>query len=90
MICLLTVTRAVSQCPLNGQESHVPEGTLGVDDEETAESNALLLNQDVVVTGDLLVLVRDQGELEVGAKTTLLAGLGRPGKVREVGVGGNT
>jgi hypothetical protein len=32
-------------------------------------------------------LVRDEGKLEIGTKTTLLAWLERPGKVRELRVG---
>jgi hypothetical protein len=71
-------------------DGDLAEDTLGVDDEETAESDTLVLDQDTVVTGDLGGLVGDEGELQVGTETTLLAGLLNPGKMSEVGVGGDT
>ena len=67
-----------------------PEDALGVDDEEATESDTVLLNQDTVVTRNLHALVGEEGELEVGTETALLAGLGRPGKVSVVRVGGST
>ena len=68
----------------------LPEDTLGIDDEEATESDTVLLNQDTVVTRNLHALVGEEGELEVGTETALLAGLGRPGKVSVVRVGGGT
>ena len=71
-------------------DGDLPENTLGIDDEETPESDAVLLNENTVVARDLHALVGEEGELEVGTETTLLAGLGRPGKVSVVRVGGST
>ena len=59
---------------------------LGVDDEETSERDACVLDQDAVLLGDLLVEVRGQGVVEA-TKTALLAGEVDPGEVGEVGVG---
>ncbi len=70
-------------------EKDGPESTLGVDDEEATERNAVLLDEDIVVAGDGHGLVGDEGQLEVRAKATLLAGLGRPRKVGEVRVRGD-
>ena len=64
--------------------------TLGIDNEEATESDTILLNEDTVVARDLHALVGEEGELEVGTETALLAGLGRPGKVSVVGVGRGT
>jgi hypothetical protein len=71
-------------------DGDLAEDTLGVDDEETAKSDTLVLNQDTVVARDLGGLVGDEGELQVGTETTLLARLLNPGKMGEVGVGGDT
>jgi len=67
-----------------------PQDTLGVDDEQSTKSNALLLEKDAVVAGDLHVPVGNERKREVRSETTLLAGLGGPCKVRELGVGRNT
>lgn len=70
-------------------DGDLAEGALGVDDEETAQRDALLLNQDAVVAGDAVGGVGNEGELEVGAEAALLAGLSLPGEVRVVRVGGD-
>lgn len=67
-----------------------PQGTLGVDDEQAAERDALLLDEHIVVAGDGHGLVRDKWQLQVGPEATLLARLGRPGEMGEVGVGRHT
>lgn len=70
-------------------DGNLPQGSLGVDDEESTESNSLLLEQDTVVSRDLHVPVGDKREMELRAESALLAGLGGPGKVGELGVGGD-
>ena len=70
-------------------DGDLAENTLGVDDEETAESDALVLDEDTVGAGDLGGLVGDEGELQVGTETALLAGLLDPGEMGEVGVSGD-
>ena len=64
-----------------------PEGTLGVNDKEATESDALVLDEDAVVARNGHVPVSDQGELEVRPEAALLARLGGPGEVGEVRVG---
>lgn len=71
-------------------DGDLAESALGVDDEEATQGDTLLLNQDTVVTGNLGVLVGDQGQLEVLAEATLLAGAFAPSQVGEVAVGGDT
>ena len=71
-------------------DGNLPEDTLGIDVEEATESDTVLLDQDTVVARDLHALVGEEGELEVGTETALLAGLGRPSKVSVVRVGGGT
>lgn len=66
-----------------------PEDALGVDDEEPAERDALVLEQDAVVARDLHALVRHERELQIGSEPACLARLGRPREVRELGVGGD-
>ena len=65
-------------------DSNLAENTLGVNDEETAEGDALVLEQHAVVARDLLAAVGDQRQLQVGAETALLARLRLPGQVGEV------
>lgn len=71
-------------------DGDLAQGALGVDDEEAAQGDALLLNEAAVVAGNLEVLVGNQGQLEVLAQTTLLAGALAPRQVGEVAVGGDT
>ena len=71
-------------------DGDLAEDTLGVDDEEATERNTLLLNENAVVTGNLLALVSEERKLEVGTETALLAGLGGPGKVGVVRVSRGT
>lgn len=66
---------------------HGTEGTLGVDEEGATESDALLLEENTVGLRDRVVAVREEAEVEVGAKAALLAGGLRPGEVGELGVG---
>lgn len=49
------------------------------------ESNTLLLWKDTVIIRDGHVLVCNDGDLDVGTKTTLLLRLVSPGKVRKLG-----
>ena len=56
--------------------------TLLVDDEQTAESKAGLFNKYVIIDGDLLGQVRNQGEVNLATKATLLAGSVNPGQMR--------
>lgn len=65
-------------------QTRVPENTLGVDDEQPAERDALPLQQHTVVARDLHRLVRNERQLEVGPEPALRARLRRPRQVREV------
>ena len=74
-------------------ESKVVDGgvlddALLVDDEQTAESNALL-SQHIEGGGDLLLEISHQGVGEVTKTTGLTVGLD-PGKMGELGVHGHT
>lgn len=71
-------------------DGDLAEDALGVNDEEAAEGDALVLEEDTVVARDLHVPVGDQRELQVGAETALVAGLARPGEVGVGRVGGDT
>lgn len=71
-------------------DGDLSEDTLGVDDEEAAQGNTLVLNQDTVAARDLVGLVGDERKLQVRTKATLLARLLNPGEVGEVRVGRNT
>ncbi len=72
------------------KDSDIPEDTLGVDDEETAESDTFILEKDTIIAGDGHVSVGDEREFEVGAETTLLPRLVSPCKVRVLRVGRDT
>ena len=63
-----------------------PEYPLRIDDEEPPERDACLLDEDPVVSGDVLVEVGDEGVAQP-AQPALLAGLVDPGQVGEVWVG---
>ena len=63
-----------------------PEYPLRVDDEEPPERDACLLDENPVVSGDVLVEVGDEGVAQP-AQPALLAGLVDPGQVGEVRVG---
>ena len=63
-----------------------PEDPLRVDDEEPPKRDTRLLNEDPVVSGDVLVEVGDEGVAQP-AQPALLAGLVDPGQVGEVRVG---
>lgn len=71
----------------NGQvvDGDLSEDALGIDDEETAEGDALVLEEDSIVTRDLVRLVGEQGQVEIGSEAALLAREVRPGEVRAEG-----
>jgi hypothetical protein len=60
-------------------DGDLSEGSLGVDEEKTSERNTLVLEEDSVVTSDLVGLVGEEGELEVGSETSLVSGKVGPG-----------
>lgn len=70
-------------------DGDLTQGALGVDDEETAQGDSLLLDQNAVVAGNLEVLVGHQRQLQVLAQAALLAGPLAPRQVGEVAVGGD-
>ena len=53
-----------------GGRDYAPRDALRVDDEETTERDARVLDQHAVVARDLHAAVGDEGDLEVGAKAT--------------------
>jgi len=65
-----------------------PQDTLGVDDEETTESDTLFLNQDAVIPGDFHGAVCKKRQSEIGTKATLLTRLVSPRKMGVFRVGG--
>lgn len=65
--------------------SYLADGALGVNDEETTESDTLLLNEDTVILGDLVVLVGEEGDVHT-TETTVLACGTRPRKEGVLGV----
>ena len=73
---------------LDAHTEDAPQGTLGVNDEETTEGDALFLDQDAVISGDLHVTVCKKRQLEIGTETALLAGLVGPRKVGVFRIGG--
>lgn len=66
----------------------IPQDTLGVDDEETAEGDTLFLDQDAVISGDLHITVCKERQLEIGTETTLFTRLVSPRKMGVLRVGG--
>lgn len=70
-------------------DGDLAEDALRVDNEETTERNAFLLDEDAVAAGDGVGRVGDERKLQVGAEAALLARLLLPGKVGEVRVGGD-
>ena len=70
-------------------DGHLSDNTFWINDEQTTKSNAGLLNEDSVVSGDVLVKVWHQGIVEA-TETSLFARLIDPGQVREVTVSGDT
>ena len=68
---------------------NLPNSTLRVDDEKTTESNTFLLDEDTIISGDLLGLIGQDRDLHL-TETTLLARLVNPGQVRELGVSGGS
>ena len=63
------------------------EGAVGVDEEGAAKGDALFGEEDAVRLGDGVRAVSEEAELEVGAKTALLARCLRPGEVGVLRVG---
>jgi len=70
-------------------DGHLSDNTFWINDEQTAKSNASLLNEDSVVSGDVLVEVWHQGIVEA-TETSLFARLIDPGQMREVTISGDT
>ena len=69
--------------------ARAPQHALGIDEEEPAERDALVLDEDAVVARDAHAAVRDERELEVGAEPACLAVLRGPGEVGVLRVGGD-
>lgn len=53
--------------------------------ELTSKSDSILLKEDSVVSRDLVGLVGEKGELEIGSESTLLSGKVGPSKMRAGG-----
>ena len=70
-------------------DAHLSDNTTGVDDEQSSQSNASLLDQHSVVSGDVLVEVWHQGIVEA-TQPSLFARLVDPGQVRKVTVSGDS
>ena len=67
------------------RESYLADGSAGVDDEQAAQGNALLLEEDAVGARDLVVAVREQGDVDA-AEASVLAGGRGPREQRVLGV----
>lgn len=68
---------------------YLPNDTLGVNDEETTESNTVIFDKNAIVSGNLLGLVSQNRDLHL-TETTLLARSVNPGQVRELRVSGGS
>lgn len=68
-------------------DGDLSDGSLGVNDEDTSESNTGLGDQHTVVLGQGVVGVSEERDVD-GAKTTVLSGNVGPGEERVLGVGG--
>ncbi len=55
--------------------TYLPDHTVGVDEEQSTKCNALLFNQDAVVFTDAVVLVAQQGDVDLAESTIPLAGI---------------
>lgn len=73
----------------NGEivDGDLSDNALGVNDEDTSESDTGLGDENTVVLGQGVVGVSKQGDVD-GTKTTILSGNVGPGKQRVLGVGG--
>jgi hypothetical protein len=71
-------------------DGNLAEGALRVDDEEAAKGDALVLEKDAVVAGDLVRLVGEERELEVRAEAALFAGQVGPGNCLAVDLSAET
>lgn len=67
-------------------DGDLAKDAVGVDEEEAAQSNALLLNQDAVVLANGVVLVRQQRDVDLAQAAVLLRCVG-PCEQRVLGVG---
>lgn len=67
-----------------------PQNTFGIDNEEAAQGNALVLEENTVVPRNPHCLVSEQGEREVRAQAPLATILLGPGEVGELRVAGDT
>lgn len=65
----------------------LPDHTIGIDQEQTTQGDTLLLDQNTVVLGELVVLVCVEWDVD-GAETAVAAAGLRPGEERVLGVGG--
>lgn len=75
--------------PTDGEiiDGDLAEGLVGVNDEESAEGDALVLNEDTIVLGYLVRAVGEEGKFEIGSKTTLGLWLSGPSKMGVFRVG---
>lgn len=71
-------------------DGDLAEDTLGVNDEQSTERNTLFLDEDTIISGDLLVAIGNEGKLEIRAEASLLAGLCCPGQMRVDGISGDS
>ena len=55
--------------------TYLTNDTIGVDDEETAQGNSLLLNKDTVGTRDLVVLVGQERDVDATQSSVLARGV---------------
>jgi len=68
-------------------DGHLAEGARAIDDEEAAESDALILLENSVRSRDFQVLVGEQRDVHL-AKSSLLSGGVDPGEMGEMGICG--
>ena len=69
-------------------DGHGANDALAVDDEETAKGDALLLEKNAILAGDILCKIGNNGNFHL-AETALLAGSINPGKVGKLAIDGN-
>ncbi len=69
-------------------DSDLPERSVGVDQEEASEGDALVRLEDAVAARDVVRLVGQQGDVHF-AEAALLAWRVDPGEVAELAVGGD-
>lgn len=57
-------------------DGDLADDAVGVDDEEAAEGNAFLLDEDTVVLGELVVLVGEEGNVDLAEAAVTSRGVG--------------